>query len=52
MLDQKRIELAAWEALINVQKQDERFDPRRDIPVAVAAAIAEYDRQQKEDAEA
>ena len=48
-MDKKRIVLAVGESLINTQKQDGTFVPNRDIPLAIAEAISEYDRQIKEE---
>lgn len=45
MVDKDRIVLAVWESLINTQKQDGTFVPNRDIPLAIAEAFAEYERQ-------
>lgn len=47
-MDEKRIALVACEALINSWKIGGEFNPSRDIPTAIAAAIADYDQQQKE----
>ncbi len=47
-MDENLIILAAWESLLNSQKQDGTFVPNRDIPLAIAEALAEHDRQKKE----
>jgi hypothetical protein len=41
-VDEYRIFLAAWESMLNTQKQDGTFVPNRDVPNAIVEAIKEY----------
>lgn len=47
-MDYKRIELAAKEAMYKAQMSAGTDDIQRDIAKAIAAAIAEYDKQKSE----
>lgn len=47
-LDIKQIEKAAENAMRNARLTSGRDNIQRDIAVAIAAAIAEYDRQKSE----
>lgn len=48
-MDKELIKDAVWESVRDSMKMDQTFNPLRELPLAIAAALEEYDRQQMKD---